>query len=261
VDEHLPGGVANAGQVVRSGGFVLRPSNPHSATVHGFLVALRSAGFYGASLPVGIEDDGRERLVFIEGDVPVPPFPDWAQSDASLASVARLVRSFHEASGRVGIAGGPWSDELADPEGGPIICHNDVCLENVVFRSGEAIGLLDFDLAAPGRPVHDVAACARLCVPVDDDRSAALLGWVPVDRPARLRLVADTYGIDRTGRNELLGHLDRSMEHGGAFVARRVAAGDPNFIRMLDDMGGMGRYDRRRRWWEANRKLFVDALA
>ena len=43
-----------------------------------------------------------------------------------------------------------WSDELADPASGAVVCHNDVCLENVVFRDGQAVGLLDFDFAAPG---------------------------------------------------------------------------------------------------------------
>jgi hypothetical protein len=261
VDENLPGGVANAGEVTREGVFVLRPSNPHSVSIHSFLTALRATGFEGASLPVEIQSDGRERLIFIEGDVPIPPFPDWAQSDAALASIAALMLNFHNASAMVDSCLSTWSDEMADPDGGPIVCHNDVCLENVVFRNGEAFGLLDFDFAAPGRPTYDLAAFARMCVPVDDDLSAERLGWGSVDRPARLRLVADIYGLRESGRHELLAHLDRSMNRGGAFVQRRVEAGDPNFIRMLEEMGGMGRYERRRRWWEANRHDFAAALA
>lgn len=256
----LPGGVANAGQVVRRGDSVLRPANAHSAAVHRFLRALRATGFHGAPLPVEIRSDGRERLIYIEGDVPVPPFPDWAQSDDALASVARLLDAFHQASRKVGFMEGLWSDELADPDGGPVVCHNDICLENVVFRGGEAVALLDFDVAAPGRPCFDLAAFARMCVPIDDDLSAERLGWGPVDRPARLRLAADTYGLDAAGRQEILAHLDRSMHGGGAFVQRRADAGDPNFIRVLQEMGGMERYERRRRWWLVNRSGFVDAL-
>jgi hypothetical protein len=261
VDEVLPGGVANAGAVVRRGPFVLRPSNPHSESVHAFLRGLRATGFEGASLPVELQPDGRERLVFVEGDVPVPPYPAWARSDIALASIAALLHSFHEASSTILVGPGPWSDELADPLGGSLICHNDVCMENVVFRDGRAVGLLDFDFAAPGRPAFDLAACARMCVPVDDDLSAGRLGFEPVDRPARLRLVADTYGLDAAGRRDLIHHLDRSMHEGGAFVQRRVDAGDPNFIRMVKQMGGMERYERRRRWWEASRPSFVSALS
>jgi thiamine kinase-like enzyme len=261
MDERLAGGVANAGQVIRQGEFVLRPTNPHSATIHKFLLALRSTGFQGASLPVGVPSGGRERLRFIEGDVPLPPYPTWAQSDAALASVTRLMRTFHEASTHVEVDGGTWSDELADPAGGPIVCHNDVCLENVVFRGGEAVALLDFDFAAPGRPIYDLAAFARMCVPIDDARSAERLGWGSADRAARLRLIAAVYGLRLSGRQELLAHLDQSMEKGGAFVRRRAEAGDQNFIKMLEEMGGMERYERRWRWWEVNRNLFVVALS
>jgi hypothetical protein len=256
----LPGGVANAGRVSRDNGHVLRPSSPHSTSVHRFLSALHAGGFAGASLPIGIEDDGRERLVFIEGDVPLPPYPTWAQSDATLASVAGLLRGLHHASRMFSFEGLAWCDELADPEGGPIICHNDVCLENVVFRQGVAVGLIDFDFAAPGRPVFDLAQFARMCVPVDDDLSASRLGWDAPDRPARLQLVADVYGLEAAGRRQLLEILTTVVGQGGAFVRRRVEAGDPNFIRMWNEMGGGERYDRRRRWWTAHQPTFADAL-
>ena len=259
-NEHLIGGIANAGEVVRSGTFVLRPANPNSAAIHGFLKTLRQSGFHGASLPVEIGEDGRERLMYIEGDVPLPPFPAWAQSDGVLASITRLTRSFHEASRMVGIPRGAWSDEMADPEGGPIVCHNDICLENIVFQDREAVGLLDFDFAAPWRPVYDLAALALMCVPIDDDVSAQRRGWMPANKPARLGLVADIYGLNGLDRLQMLDHLDRLVQRGGALLKRRVEAGDRNFIRVLDDIGGMERYDRRRRWWEANRVAFSDAL-
>lgn len=256
----MPGGVANAGAVTRVGDELLRPSNAHTRSIHRFLSALRAAGFEGASSPVGVDEDGRERLVFIEGDVPIAPYPAWAQLDNALASVAVLVRRLHDASRSFDPAGSTWSDEMADAAGGATICHNDVCLENVVFRNGVAVGLLDFDFAAPGRSAYDVAQMARMCVPIDDDLNAARLGWQPADRPARLRLVADAYGLDHAARHELLAILSDSMARGGAFVRRRVEAGDPNFVKMWNDMGGMERFDRRRRWWAEHRDRFRAAL-
>ena len=228
--------------------------------MRGLLLSLRAAGFEGAPLPAGMAEDGRERFVFIEGDVPLPPYPAWAQSGEALASVAELLRRFHHASGSFDPSGAAWSAELADPAGGRMICHNDVCLENVVFRHGAAVALLDFDFAAPGRPVYDLAQFARLCVPVDDDISAARLGWHPADKPARLRLVADSYGLDVSSRRELLEVMGGSIARGGEFVRRRVDAGDPNFISMWNAMGGMERFDRRRRWWAAQRQDFAAAL-
>lgn len=257
--EVLHGGVANAGAVVRVGEHVLRPSNPHTPSIHRFLTRLRDAGFDGASVPVGVDGDGRERLLFVPGDVPVPPYPSWAQADDALASVAALLRRYHDDAAALGVDG-TWSDEMADPAGGAVVCHNDVCLENVVFRDGVAVALLDFDFAAPGRPVYDLAQFARMCIPVDDDVNAAPLGWVPSDRPARLRIVADAYGLDADGRAALLDVLGETIARGGEFVRRRVEAGDPNFIKMWHDLGGAERFDRRRRWWAEARASFADAL-
>ena len=90
----------------------LGPSNPRSDAVHDFLSGLRSTGFDGASMPVEIQPDGRERLVFIEGDVPVPPFSRWAQTDDGLGSIATLMRAFHDASSQVPVTTVSWSDEL-----------------------------------------------------------------------------------------------------------------------------------------------------
>jgi Phosphotransferase enzyme family len=256
----LSGGVANAGAVIRVGDRVLRPAGPQTASLHKFLAALREGGFYGAPKPLGVDHEGREILAFIEGDVALPPYPAWAQTDEALASLAALTRRFHEGSRGVGLIHLDWSAEMADPARGEVVCHNDICLENVVFRDGEAIGLLDFDFAAPGDPIRDLAALARMCVPVDDPVSAAHFGWSAADRATRTRLVADSYGLIAPQRGELLAYLDSAIAQGGEWVLRQVEAGNPNFIKMWDEIGGMERFDRRRRWWKDSRSAFVDAL-
>ena len=259
-EQELAGGVANAGRVTRVGEYVLRPCGPYSDSVRAFLLSLRAAGFEGAPLPAGVAGDGRERLGFIEGDVPLPPYPQWAQSGEALASVAGLLRRFHRASKAFDPEGRTWSRELADPVGGRVICHNDVCLENVVFRGGAAVAVLDFDFAAPGRPVYDLARFALLCVPLDDEINAARLGWHPADKASRLRLAAASYGLGAGGRRQLVKVLDGMIARSGQFVRRRVEAGDPNFIKMWNEMGGAERFDRRRRWGAAQRQNFVTAL-
>jgi hypothetical protein len=259
-EEQLDGGIANAGRVVRVGPHVLRPSSSHSGSVHAFLRAVRRAGFEGASSPVGIDEDGRERLVFIDGEVPVAPYPDWSQSDTALASIARLLRGLHDAARGFDPHGRTWDESLADPAGGTLVCHNDVCPENVVFRDGIAVALLDFEFAAPGRPVYDVAQLARLCVPIDDDVDQVRLGWRPADRPARLRLVADAYGLHRDGRMELLTAMNDAIARIEGAVRHRVDAGDPNYVEMWNRTGGSERYDRRRGWWAGHHEQFVAAL-
>ena len=248
-EEVLPGGVANAGAVVRVGDEVRRPWTSRTEAIHALLRWVRRNGFDGVPEPLGRDDLGRERLRFVEGDVPLPPFPPFID-DRALASVARLLRRYHDAAAGFP-TDGDWNPELADPVGGPLLCHNDVCPENVVFRDGEAVAILDFEFVAPGRREYDIAAMARMCVPVG-----------PHDRAVdRLRLVADAYGLETGGRHELVACLDDQIARGGEFVAARVAAGEQAFIDMWERGGGMGHFDRRRAWWAAERDRVAAALA
>jgi hypothetical protein len=105
-----------------------------------------------------------------------------------------------------------------------------------------------------------VAQLARLCVPIDDDFDQARLGWRPADRPARLRLVADAYGLDRDGRADLLTAMNDAIARIEAAVRRPVDAGDPNAVAMSKRTGGMEKYDRRRRWWTDHHDRFAAAL-
>ena len=257
----MHGGVANAGSVVRQGSHVLRPSNPHTPTIHAFLRHLRAAGFEAASFPIGVDPDGRERLEYIDGDVAYPPFPAWAQTDLALASAAALVRRLHDASATfVPPPDATWSSEMADPEGGPVICHNDVCLENLVYRNQVAVGLLDFDFAAPGRPLHDLAQFARMNVPLETDDDAVLLGRTPpLDPFRRLRIVADAYGLP-PGRGEFLDVVAEGIQRGGQFLQRRLDEGNEAFIAMVAASGGMAKFDRRRAWFAAHRDRLAEAL-
>ena len=99
-------------------------------------------------------------------------------------SVVELLAGLHRAAATFDPTGCDWSPELADPDGGPVVCHNDVCLDNVIFRDGLAVGLIDFDFAAPGRPLYDLAQLARHLTPIAADDMTAILGWEPA-RPTR----------------------------------------------------------------------------
>ncbi len=150
---------------------------------------------------------------------------------------------------------------MADPVGGMVICHNDVCPENVVFRDGVAVALLDFDFAAPGRSFHDLSQLAKMWVPLDTAEDAARYGRGGLDPFHRLRVVADGYGL-AADRSEFLEIIGQSLEasRAGGFVRRRIDEGDEAFIAMAEAMGGLERYERRYRWFEQNRQRFADAL-
>jgi hypothetical protein len=43
-------------------------------------------------------------------------------------------------------------------------------------------------------------------------------------------------------------------------VLSKIQAGDANFTKMWNELGGMRRHDRRRQWWVANRDRVAAAL-
>lgn len=260
-DEALAGGMMNAGAVFRRGELVERPAPRNARALHAHLLALKEQGFDAAPAPVGLTADGHEQLTFIPGDVALPPFPDWAMTSSALASVGSLLRRLHETSAAVTVdTRAEWPPDLADPEGGTMLCHNDVCPENVVFRDGRAAALIDFDSAAPGRALWDVAMTARYWVPMLDPESAAALHPHGLDAAVRLRILADGYGLPAGDRAALPGVIEQATEVCRAFVARRAADGDLVSLRVLAERGGWERWDRMQTWLVDHRQTFTTAL-
>lgn len=260
-DESLVGGMVNAGAVFRRGELVERPAPRNARALHAHLLALKEHGFDAAPTPVTLTADGREQLTYVPGDVALPPFPDWAMTSSALESVGRLLRRLHETSAAVAVdTRAEWLPDLADPEGGAMLCHNDVCPENVVFRDGRAAALIDFDFAAPGRALWDIAMTARYWVPMLDPGSAAALYPSRLDSAARLRILADSYGLSAGNRAELPGVIEQATEVCRAFVTRRVADGDPIYLQALAERGGWERWDRMQAWLVDHRKPFTAAL-
>jgi Phosphotransferase enzyme family len=258
-EEPLTGGMGNRGEVLRIGDTVRRPVGDHSPAVSLLLEHLAAEGF-PAPVPIGREEEGRETFEWIEGDVPVPPYPAWSLTDEALASVGKLLRRYHDAVSS--FAPPPdlsWSDELADPSGGPIVCHNDVCPENVVFRNGIAIALLDFDSAAPGGRVWDLAHTARMCIPLRPPELAGERSHL--DPFHRLAVLAAGYGLDSVEHQSLVEAIVISKRLGTRFVERRVRAGEPAFVEAWEQRGGKAGDERLIAWLDENREAFLRALS
>jgi hypothetical protein len=101
--------------IVRIGDTVRRPLRPFSLTVQAYLAHLHSAGFTGAPLPLGVDEQGREVLSFVPGDVPRNPLPPETAGEEVLVALARLIRALHEASaGWVPPPGAVWGGTPAN---------------------------------------------------------------------------------------------------------------------------------------------------
>ena len=259
-EEELPRGDVTEG-VVRIGATVRRPAQPQSAAVADYLRHLQAAGFGGAPGFLGRDSHGRDVLDHLEGDVPGDPPQVWAADEGLLVSVGVLLRGLHDAStgyaadrGFAALPGTSWfiwppGPAAADlpPEPTPeLVSHNDVTPQNVVVRQGRAVGLIDFDLAGPTTRLADFFTTAMHWVPLRDPVDV-WSGWTGLDRPARLRVLADAYGLTPGQRASL---VDLGVRHADRARLRMRDAAEHlggGWARMWDS--GVGDLVRRRQVW------------
>lgn len=225
-------------EVWRVGRTVRRPCRPFTATVHAFLRHLRSQGIDFVPEPLGYDDEGREILSFVEGDVPTEPLPDAAWGDEVLVALAGLIRRLHNAAeGWPAPADATWGSipgqqHVAVPalfDRPELVAHQDYCPGNVVFRSGLPAAVIDFDLARPTTRVADCVNAMYWWVPLLDpaDRRPAARD---LDAGHRLRVFADGYGMSAAQRAEVVRVACQRARNSGVTMAAAAAA-DPTFNR------------------------------
>ncbi|HUQ78882.1 MAG TPA: phosphotransferase [Patescibacteria group bacterium] len=260
-EEILAGGMDPRWAPVRVGDTVRRLASSASGVICEFLLHLEAVGFDGAPHHLGTDDQGRDVLSFIEGDVPVPPYPGWAMTDRALADLGALVRRFHAAAASFRPApDAHWATDWADPTGsagaGPTICHNDLFPENVVFRDGRVVALIDFAMAAPGRPLWDLAIAAEVWGPLGDparrDRHPADLDGI-----RRLGVLTRGYGLESARAEELIDVLVDERARSTANIRAEIAAGNGSWIRSWAAAGGDERVAADDAWIVAHRAALI----
>jgi hypothetical protein len=201
----LPGGRVTEG-VARSGETVRRATGPWTPTVHAYLRHLESRGFVGAPRVLGVDQQGREVLTFIGGEVPsssdwerghATRLPEAALRDDTLVEVGRLIRSLHEAAADFAPSDAVWREHAYPLLPGEIVCYGDLGPHNTVYHDGRPVAFIDWDGARPNEPLLEFGHAAWWYVPLADDTYCAEIGFAsPPDRGRRLRLFADAYGAD-----------------------------------------------------------------
>jgi len=198
--EVLRGGDMNV--VVRVGDTVRRPPLPEP--VRELLRWYERAGFDGAPRYLGVDEQGRDVLSYVEGEPAFAPVPS---SDEVVAAIGRLLRRAHDAQDGFG---------AAPP--GLVVAHFDLFWTNVVFRDGLPAALIDWELARPAPRTLEVALAATYWAGVRIDEQLREWG-IPLERRGeRLRLLCDAYGLDAAARSSLLEELI-------AFRRARIASG------------------------------------
>ena len=254
-EQLLAGGTDPASRVVRVGDTVRRAPGPPA--VRALLDHLQRQGFDSAPRHLGVDELGREVLSFVQGDVPLPPYPAWALTDQALEDLGRLLRRLHDAT--AGFQGHGWSTEWADPRGGPVVCHNDVYPENAVFRDGRVVALVDFTEAAPGRPLWDLAIAAQEWAPLHAP-GARLHHPDDLDGVRRTGLLARAYGLDPALAEELIDVVDEERSRSTAHIRAEVAAGREPWASWWSQTDGARRAEADDAWLRTQRPALLASL-
>jgi aminoglycoside phosphotransferase (APT) family kinase protein len=162
--EHPLTGGNMAGPVVRVGATVRRATTPQTPTVHRLLRHVRAQGVAWVPEVYGTDDQGREVLSFIAGEV-VHDLPSWLWNDSVLTAVAGALRQWHDATSSFPHTAQDvwWAPARGNAE---VICHTDFAPYNHVFVDGTFVGAIDFDLCHPGPRLWDLAYTAYRYVPL-----------------------------------------------------------------------------------------------
>jgi Ser/Thr protein kinase RdoA (MazF antagonist) len=200
-EETLTGNVTSG--IVRIGATVRRPTGPWTDAVDALLAYLHEVGFTAAPRPLGRDEQGRQVLEYVPGEL-----GDAAgtYSIQELTEIGRMLADLHEAvAGFVPPAGAVWQPVIP-PDREEIICHHDVAPWNLV-RSDRGWVLIDWDGAGPGSRLWELAYAAQ--------SMAGLNPWRPLEESAvRLRAFVDGYGLEEGVRPALavmLGRRARAM--------------------------------------------------
>jgi hypothetical protein len=232
--EEIPFSDGHMSGAVRVGDTVHRRMAPASPAVHALLRELSRVGFEGCPHVLGFDERGREILTFVDGET-IAPSLDGRRDERLLRDVARLLRSYHDATRRISLPDDlPWQWQPGAPRQGDVICHNDVAPWNTVVRAGVPIAFIDWDVAAPGPAIWDVAYAVWRFVPL---HPAEHFGPIAV-RARRMGAFCHAYGmVDRAGLLDVV--LQRQQALLDAMRAG-AAAGDIAFGRLWEAGHGEG---------------------
>jgi hypothetical protein len=214
-EQSLEGGQTTAG-VVRVGDTVRRPQAPNAQFAHELLRYCEARNFEATPRFLGVDAQGREVLSFIDGWAP-PNLEHGAWSYGQLTAATQLLRRFHDLTAGSALAG--------ESE---VVLHGDPSPVNLIWTDGMPVGLIDFDVAAPGSRLDDLAYLCWMFVLAggDDTGLAGLLG-----RAKRLRAICDAYALEERGG--LLDAIDRRQHETRAAVARDPGKRDPGRVQVV----------------------------
>lgn len=127
--------------VYKKGNHVYRTQKNGSAHIHRLLTHLEAKGISGVPRFVGVDDQGREILTYLEGETADYPLKAYMWSDEAIQDAARLMRQLHDATADVEWPS-DWQPLDHTPEPFEVICHNDFAVYSMTGKWQESSTLI-----------------------------------------------------------------------------------------------------------------------
>lgn len=237
-EEMLTGG--NVSNVSRLKDTVRRELKPESTQIHKLLNHLKYKGFSYAPVYLGIDEKDREILSYIEGEAGNYPLKEYMWSDNSLIEIGKMIRLYHDA-----VSDFTYTDHWYSIDNTPkpyeVICHNDFAIYNIIFNGEKPVGIIDFDVAAPGPRLWDLAYTLYTCVPLSRLYHTETGKAVYYDtlRDAnhikhRVNLFFESYGMEEL-KDDYLEMVLLRLEGLCKYMIRKASEGDRVFQKMIDE--------------------------
>lgn len=230
----------NVTNVYRTGDTVRRDLKNDSPKIHIVLEHLENKGFTHAPKFLGIDERNREILSFIEGESGNYPLKKYMWSNDALKEIAKMLRLYHDAVSDFPIDEN-WQPIDNTPRPFEVVCHNDFAVYNIIFNHEKPVGIIDFDLVAPGPKLWDIAYALYTCVPLSrlwHTETCEAVYYHPskdAERTKqRVKLFFESYGIAGMEKGFLEMVLLR-VEGLCKTMQRKAKEGDMAFQKMIDE--------------------------
>lgn len=250
--EKLSGG--NVSDVYRFGNTVHRELKPESSQIHLLLNHLEKKRFQHAPQVVGVEN-GKEILMYMEGEAGNYPLKEYMRSDEALKEIAKMLRLYHDSVSDFSF-NEDWKPLDHTPRPHEVICHNDFAVYNIIFNNEKPIGIIDFDNAAPGPRLWDIAYTLYTCIPLSRYHLASSNGKLVHDDSTqderikqRIKLFFEAYGQEVA--ENYLEMVVLRLEGLCKTIRRKAEAGDIAFQNMIKD-GHLKHYEKDINFIQAN---------
>ncbi len=231
--EYLDGG--RYGKIKKTEGFIHRPSDVHTPSVHGFLKYMYSKGFFKVPFPYRENENGDEIVSYIPGEVYNGILPEHIRSEETLRSVAVLLKEYHDHSASyIDLLEGDEIWTLSAPKPHEVMCHGDFAPYNVVFEGDHPKAIIDFDTVHPGPRLWDIAYALYRWIPLMNSGNPESFGDLRAQR-RRIGIFLDAYSLDGYEFETVINFVLERLKYLVEFIFYEADRGNGQFRKNVED--------------------------